>query len=390
MAKKCCDSCHLGATLGESKVPCSAIDIPLEDELKNVMISCCNEVNPSPVTEKPVIKPKNQTKPDYDNYEDYGVPSPPPDNLCDLLPDQLCAQICVPTHGSYYCKCEEGFILMEDQKTCQKDLNQSTKPKPSSTVAPRAIIPNPEKPVPLHKPKEKPIPRYIPTTTASTTVGSKPTTVTKNVASLSTTPTSKDTDQPSNSTTKALNSITTPTPAKESCLTSNPCEQECIDTGSGYRCDCRAGYTINDDGKTCEDVDECLADTYVCDESEECVNKIGGYACLKKEETTSTTFKPTEMTAATTATKTTPTASPTTITTPVSVSTPSLSVMTASPQETTLLAVVPKEPSGLCPIGFEEISGRCTDINECDYDQYPEACEPDHECVNTPGSFLCR
>lgn len=34
----------------------------------------------------------------------------------------LCSDICVPTVGSYYCKCREGFSLLEDGKTCRQDL----------------------------------------------------------------------------------------------------------------------------------------------------------------------------------------------------------------------------------------------------------------------------
>ena len=34
----------------------------------------------------------------------------------------LCSDICIPTPGSYYCKCREGFSLLEDGKTCRQDL----------------------------------------------------------------------------------------------------------------------------------------------------------------------------------------------------------------------------------------------------------------------------
>lgn len=43
------------------------------------------------------------------------------DSLCDLLPGELCAHICVPIPGSYYCLCREGFTLMADGKSCQHD-----------------------------------------------------------------------------------------------------------------------------------------------------------------------------------------------------------------------------------------------------------------------------
>lgn len=39
------------------------------------------------------------------------------ENLCDVI-DDLCSQICVNTDKSYYCKCREGFELLEDKITC--------------------------------------------------------------------------------------------------------------------------------------------------------------------------------------------------------------------------------------------------------------------------------
>ena len=43
------------------------------------------------------------------------------DSLCDLLPGELCAHICVPIPGSFRCECREGFTLMADGKSCQHD-----------------------------------------------------------------------------------------------------------------------------------------------------------------------------------------------------------------------------------------------------------------------------
>ena len=30
-----------------------------------------------------------------------------------------CDQVCVNTNGSYYCDCDNGYTLSEDNKTCQ-------------------------------------------------------------------------------------------------------------------------------------------------------------------------------------------------------------------------------------------------------------------------------
>ncbi|KAL6430493.1 hypothetical protein ACFW04_007830 [Cataglyphis niger] len=52
----------------------------------------------------------------------YSIPTPELDDICRLMKGMLCTDICVPTPGSYYCKCRDGFTLLEDGKTCRKDL----------------------------------------------------------------------------------------------------------------------------------------------------------------------------------------------------------------------------------------------------------------------------
>jgi len=58
------------------------------------------------------------------------------------------------------------------------------------------------------------------------------------------------------------------------------CDHLCLqDTGSCY---CRKGYTLDSDGITCNDVDECLLNNTVCGGSLDCVNKPGTYECICK------------------------------------------------------------------------------------------------------------
>lgn len=63
----------------------------------------------------------------------------------------------------------------------------------------------------------------------------------------------------------------------DECATNNGgCDQLCVNTAGGYRCECRAGYAPTPAG-TCEDVDECQRNGGGC--SHECVNYPGGYHC---------------------------------------------------------------------------------------------------------------
>jgi len=54
------------------------------------------------------------------------------------------------------------------------------------------------------------------------------------------------------------------------------CEHECVGTPKGAECLCRPGYKLSQDGKSCEDINECTQ-YGICDQ--ECINTEGSYAC---------------------------------------------------------------------------------------------------------------
>ncbi|XP_066429928.1 pro-epidermal growth factor isoform X1 [Eleutherodactylus coqui] len=56
----------------------------------------------------------------------------------------------------------------------------------------------------------------------------------------------------------------------------------CVPSDDGPRCQCLEGYTGN--GRTCNDIDECLLQIVACDpQGAECINMEGGYICKCKE-----------------------------------------------------------------------------------------------------------
>ncbi|XP_042587887.1 fibrillin-2-like [Cyprinus carpio] len=73
-----------------------------------------------------------------------------------------------------------------------------------------------------------------------------------------------------------------------SCEDVNECSQNpllcafrCINTFGAYECSCPSGYTLREDGRMCQDVDECANDLHNCDSrGMECNNLIGTFMCV--------------------------------------------------------------------------------------------------------------
>ncbi|KPP76751.1 low-density lipoprotein receptor-related protein 2-like, partial [Scleropages formosus] len=55
------------------------------------------------------------------------------------------------------------------------------------------------------------------------------------------------------------------------------CDHNCTDTPTSFICTCRPGYQLMSDGKTCDDVNECVETPSVC--SQMCENTMGSYVC---------------------------------------------------------------------------------------------------------------
>ncbi|XP_078340478.1 uncharacterized protein LOC111109147 isoform X2 [Crassostrea virginica] len=107
---------------------------------------------------------------------------------CSLHRGNLCGQICVNTVGSYRCECNPGFTLHTDGSTCIED---------------------------------EPI----------------------------------------------------------GCDRYNPCQQRCVEDDSGVSCACNQGYTLLADGINCQDIDECALGSAICPDGQGCYNQEGSYRC---------------------------------------------------------------------------------------------------------------
>jgi len=67
----------------------------------------------------------------------------------------------------------------------------------------------------------------------------------------------------------------------ECAIDRNRCRHKCINTIGGYNCSCVDGFTLDNDGFTCDDIDECMAGTFNCsDEFQQCKNTYGSYKCV--------------------------------------------------------------------------------------------------------------
>lgn len=60
------------------------------------------------------------------------------------------------------------------------------------------------------------------------------------------------------------------------------CDHLCIkDDSDTAVCGCHLGYELDQDGKTCNDIDECADPTLnLCDVNATCSNLDGGYTCI--------------------------------------------------------------------------------------------------------------
>lgn len=79
-----------------------------------------------------------------------------------------------------------------------------------------------------------------------------------------------------------LTTTTAPNTTRELNCTNFGCEQLCSESNGDVACSCNSGYRLNEDGKSCKDIDECQEGIATCDAENLCENKLGSYICVKK------------------------------------------------------------------------------------------------------------
>nr|XP_005290755.1 hemicentin-1 isoform X1 [Chrysemys picta bellii] len=66
----------------------------------------------------------------------------------------------------------------------------------------------------------------------------------------------------------------------DECENRDACQHECRNTLGSYQCVCPTGYRLMPNGKTCQDVDECLEQNIHCGPNRMCFNMRGSYQCI--------------------------------------------------------------------------------------------------------------
>ncbi|NXE93182.1 HMCN1 protein, partial [Menura novaehollandiae] len=66
----------------------------------------------------------------------------------------------------------------------------------------------------------------------------------------------------------------------DECETRDTCQHECRNSPGSYQCACPSGYRLMPNGKTCQDIDECLEQNINCGSNQMCFNMRGSYQCI--------------------------------------------------------------------------------------------------------------
>lgn len=240
--KECCDCCSLGLQFRREGHRCEA-HLHLGFHCRHVFLTCCGGEQSRTgirdgwqrVRERPALDssppPKKVSDSPYpkeafsigderggENAVEGLVEVEDMDE-CLIYEGNICHHRCVNTLGSYRCECFPGYVMQEDAFTCvQETVDEENRLKEDDRAAaePTSPLPSPTQPAVPLNP----------------------------------------------------------------CEGNGPCEQHCTSVGGRPQCSCFPGFSLTSDGRSCEDINECLS-ARACQLNERCVNTAGSYICQR-------------------------------------------------------------------------------------------------------------
>lgn len=319
----CCSCCALGLRLRREGLSCDS-HLSLGYPCGHIFLTCCEE---EPAPSHNLLwskhKPRATTEPrqvfvslvprqalSISATEDMANTRLDEDSVdhCQAYAGQLCQHTCTNTWGSYRCGCHRGYSLQPDGHSC-----------------------TPESPDEDNRLTEDD--GHFEMSSSKTTTTIRP-------------------------------------------LYFRPCEdkqcsQQCSEIGGRALCSCLPGFSLMTDGRTCQDVDECLSHSHNCRASQRCKNTVGSFVCERVltcapghqlnngrcEDIDECVLK-THNCGGSFVCENTP-------------------------------GAFRCRPKAKCMTGFTQDShGNCIDINECS--ALSDPCGPSSRCINTVGSYSCQ
>ncbi|KAG7455868.1 hypothetical protein MATL_G00245510 [Megalops atlanticus] len=155
----------------------------------------------------------------------------------------------------------------------------------------------------------------------------------------------------------------------DQCKGAGKCEQSCQGNGT---CSCFPGYRLKRDGRSCEDINECVLGSHRCRPGERCINTEGSYRC-QREVSCGTGYELTDSNNC------------------KDIDECQVGTHNCAPEFECQNTVgsFRCRPRVQCGAGFiQDALGSCIDINECLSQTGP--CQPGQICLNTVGSYTCQ
>ncbi|KAM9212162.1 hemicentin-1 [Dugong dugon] len=247
---KCIDLCPNGMTKAENG---TCIDI---DECKDGTHQCrYNQICENTRGSYRCVCPRG--------YRSQGVGRPCMDiNECEQVPNP-CAYQCSNTPGSFKCICPPGQHLLGDGKSCaglERLPDYGTRYN-SYNLARFSPVRNNYQPQQHYRQYSHLYSSYSEYRNSRTSLSRTRRTIRKPCpeGSEASHDTCIDIDE---------------------CENRDTCQHECKNTVGSYQCICPPGYQLMLNGKTCQDVDECLEQNVRCGPNRMCFNMRGSYQCI--------------------------------------------------------------------------------------------------------------